>query len=49
MADYPIPETDLVLPKGTQVVIPTFAIHRDKEHFPDPDKFDPEQIGRAHV
>lgn len=33
-----------VLEKGLQVIIPTFALHRDPEYFPDPDKFNPEHF-----
>jgi len=32
---------DFVLPKGTDVVMSIAALHRDKNVFPDPEKFDP--------
>ncbi|KAJ1530200.1 hypothetical protein ONE63_005127 [Megalurothrips usitatus] len=33
-----------VLQKGMKVIIPTFAIHRDPEFYPDPDKFNPDNF-----
>lgn len=42
--DYKVPGTDHVIEKGTIVVIPSFAIQRDLEYYPDPDKFDPERF-----
>ncbi|TFK16063.1 Cytochrome P450 4V2 [Platysternon megacephalum] len=32
------------IPKGTQVVIVTYALHRDPEVFPDPEEFRPERF-----
>lgn len=42
-ADYQLPNGGIV-PKGTYVVIPAFAFHRDPELYPNPDKFDPERF-----
>lgn len=42
--DYQIPNTSIVLRKGQKLIIPIYAIHRDKEIYPDPDKFDPERF-----
>lgn len=39
--DYKIPGTDVIIEKGTSIVIPTFAIHHDEKFYPDPEKFDP--------
>lgn len=42
--DYKVPNRDLIIPKGTVVVVPAFGIQYDPEFFPDPYKFDPEMF-----
>lgn len=39
--DYKVPNSDLVLKKGTPVFIPMMGIHRDPQYYPDPEKYDP--------
>jgi cytochrome P450 family 6 len=51
--DYPIPNTKIVLEKGTSVMIPIYAIHHDPEIYPkpevyDPDRFSPEETKKRH-
>jgi hypothetical protein len=41
---YKLPNSELVITKGQIVVIPTYAIHHDEEHFPNPELFDPERF-----
>nr|XP_015839996.1 PREDICTED: cytochrome P450 CYP6BK4 isoform X1 [Tribolium castaneum] len=42
--DYQVPDCDLVIEKGTTVLIPIMGIHYDKDYYPDPEKFDPERF-----
>lgn len=47
--DYKIPDTDVIIEKGTLVLIPRYAIHWDSKHFPDPERFDPERFNQENV
>lgn len=42
--DYQIPGTDVIIKKGTSILISILGIQRDPNYFPDPDKFDPESF-----
>lgn len=44
ITDYEIPELNLSLKKGMRFLIPVFAIQRDSNYYPDPEKFDPERF-----
>jgi len=44
MEAYKVPNSDLVLEKGTPIHISLLGIHYDPKYFPDPHKFDPERF-----
>ncbi|XP_059224654.1 probable cytochrome P450 6a14 [Stomoxys calcitrans] len=43
-SDYRIPQTSLIIEKGTTVVIPVDAIHHDPEYYEQPNEFKPERF-----
>ncbi|KAK4878864.1 hypothetical protein RN001_011370 [Aquatica leii] len=45
---YKIPNSDVVLKKGAYIFIPAYGVQRDPEHYPDPDKFDPERFSEEN-
>jgi cytochrome P450 family 6 len=47
--DFKIPNSDLTILAGDHIFIPVEAIHNDPEHFPDPEKFDPERFNEQNV
>lgn len=47
--DYHIPDTKIVLEKGTAVLVPIYAIHHDPEIYPIPEKFDPDRFSPEEV
>lgn len=47
--DYKLPNTDIILQKGTAVIIPVQAIQNDPEFYPDPEKFDPNRFDLEEV
>uniref|UniRef100_A0A182VPK3 Uncharacterized protein n=1 Tax=Anopheles merus TaxID=30066 RepID=A0A182VPK3_ANOME len=42
-ANTRLPSGELVVPKNTRVVVPIYALQRDAEHYPDPERFNPER------
>lgn len=42
--DYKVPGTDIVIEKGTTVLVSPIGIHHDAKYYPDPEKFDPERF-----
>jgi len=47
--DFQIPETDLVIPKGTHININVYSLHCDPEYYPEPQKFDPERFSPENI
>lgn len=44
VADYAVPNTNVVLPKGSTVLVSVYSVHHDPQHFPNPDLFMPERF-----
>jgi len=42
--DFRIPNSNVLIPEGSTVIIPVAAIMKDPDYFPDPEKFDPERF-----
>lgn len=47
--DFTIPDTNMVIEKGTKIMIPNYAYQVDTKVFPDPYKFDPERFTKENV
>ncbi|XP_060831894.1 cytochrome P450 6k1-like [Bombus pascuorum] len=41
LADYKVPNSDLVLEKGTPIFISLLGLHYDPQYYPNPEKYDP--------
>ena len=41
--DYKLSDVGIIIPKGMLILIPVYAMHRDPELYPDPEKFDPDR------
>lgn len=46
--EYIIPDTNIVIEKGTRVIFPIFGIHRDPNIHSDPKQFKPERFSREN-
>lgn len=46
---YLIPDSNLVIEKGTPLIISTFGLQRDPDFFPNPEKFDPDRFNDENI
>lgn len=46
--NYQIPDTDVILEKGTNIYISVIGMHHDPKYFPNPHEFDPERFSKAN-
>ena len=44
--DYKIPGTDIVIPKGTQVIANVIGVHFNEEYYPNPFSFNPDNFSK---
>lgn len=47
--DYLVPDTDVVIEKGTPIVIPVLGLHYDAEYFPEPNTFNPDRFNEENI
>lgn len=47
--DFQIPDTDLVIPKGTYINVNVYSLHYDSEYYPEPQRFDPERFTPENI
>ncbi|XP_044760428.1 probable cytochrome P450 6a14 [Coccinella septempunctata] len=46
--EYQIPNTDVILEKGTKVLINSVALQRDPDNYKEPEKFDPDRFNEEN-
>lgn len=47
--DYKIPNSDVILTKGTGVIIPALGLQRDPKYYPNPLQFDPDRFSPSQM
>lgn len=46
---YQVPDSDLVIDKGMNIIIPVYALHHDPQYYPEPERFDPERFSEESL
>ena len=46
--DYTLPGTDIVIKKDEELVINVCGLHMNPDHYPEPEKFDPERFSKEN-
>jgi cytochrome P450 family 6 len=47
--DFAVPDSKLVIPKGTSIMVPSCALHNDERFWVKPDEFDPERFTPENI
>lgn len=47
--DFKIPNSDLIIPKNTDVMISAYSLHHDERFYEEPSKFDPERFTEENL
>lgn len=48
-SNYKVPNSNIVIEKGVNIMISVYAIHHDPEYYPDPEKFNPDRFESEEV
>lgn len=47
--DYVVPNSNVTIERGTNIVVPILGLHYDQEYFPEPNKFDPSRFNEENI
>ncbi|XP_037028113.1 probable cytochrome P450 6a20 [Bradysia coprophila] len=47
--DYNVPNTKLIIQKGTKILIPVHAVQHDPTYYPNPDEFNPDRFSAEQM
>ncbi|KAI4493134.1 hypothetical protein M0802_009684 [Mischocyttarus mexicanus] len=49
LKDTELPNSNFVIPKGTQIIIPLLGLHKNPDTYPEPEKFIPERFTNENI